>query len=267
MVSRDDNFDQWLNQSMDLSQDEELDRLLKEFGVDDNLIETPSEEVQEEQSNLPKAPAPKPVAPKPTAPKPAAPKSAVPQKTSLSKTLLMYLHDIVFLLAGIVVVFLLLFRVVVVSGTSMNNTLYDGDYLLLMSNVFYRNPKPGDVIVASKESYDNGLPIVKRVIATEGQTVDIDFQKGIVYVDGKALDEPYTHTPTTLEEGVHFPLIVDKGCIFVMGDNRNGSKDSRHPEIGQIDRREVLGKVVFLAMPGTNHGQYPMDFHRIGVVS
>ena len=186
-------------------------------------------------------------------------------------TVLMYLHDLAYLLAGLVVVFLLLFRVVVVSGTSMNSTLLDGDYLLVLSNTFYHNPACGDVIVASKESFDNGSPIVKRVIATEGQWVDIDFAAGIVYVGDTpdtmvALDEPYTKTPTNTAEGIKFPLQVQEGCLFVMGDNRNGSKDSRHPEIGQIDKREVLGKVFFLFLPGTNYEQVPMDFSRIGVV-
>lgn len=189
------------------------------------------------------------------------------KKSGWQGTLLMYLHDLVYLLAGLILVFLLLFRVVVVSGTSMNDTLLDGDYLLLLSNTFYHEPQYGDIIVASKESFDNGAPIVKRVIATEGQEVDIDFEKGIVYVDGVGLDEPYTLTSTTVSEGVEFPLTVEEGCIFVMGDNRNGSKDSRHPEIGLVDKREVLGKVFFLFLPGTNEGEVPQDFGRIGVVN
>ena len=182
-------------------------------------------------------------------------------------SVLSYLHDLISLLAGVVLVFLLLFRVVVVSGTSMNNTLLDGDYLLLLGNTFYQEPQRGDVIVASKKSFDDGAPIVKRVIATEGQVVDIDFEKGVVYVDGIALEEPYTTTLTTTAEGMDFPLTVEDGCLFVMGDNRNVSKDSRDPEIGQIDCREVLGKVIFLFYPGTNHGSRELDFGRIGVVN
>ena len=191
---------------------------------------------------------------------------------------LMYLHDLAYLLAGLILVFLLLFRVVVVSGTSMNSTLLDGDYLLLLSSTFYHNPQYGDIIVASKESFDNGAPIVKRVIATEGQWVNIDFEHGVVYVGNSLdtmvpLDEPYTLTPTTVKEGTVFPLQVSEGCLFVMGDNRNGSKDSRHPEIGLVDKREVLGKVFFLFLPGTNgtdingRPNEPQDFGRIGVVS
>lgn len=181
-------------------------------------------------------------------------------------TVLTYLHDLAYLLAGLVLLFLLLFRVVVVSGTSMNNTLLDGDYLLVLSNTFYQQPQYGDVIVASKQSFDNGAPIVKRVIAVEGQKVDIDFKTGVVYVDDVALEEEYTLTPTTTPEGISFPLIVEEGCLFVMGDNRDGSKDSRHPDIGQIDKREVLGKVFFLFFPGTNYNEFERDYGRIGVV-
>ena len=200
------------------------------------------------------------------------------KKTPWQKHVMLYLHDMVYLLAAAMVVLLLCFRVVVVSGTSMNTTLLDGDYLLLLSNAFYHDPQYGDIIVASKDSFENGSPIVKRVIATEGQWVDIDFEKGIVFVsdDGmttwRQLDEPYTYTPTNVQEGVQFPLYVEEGCLFVMGDNRNGSRDSRSPDIGLVDKREVLGKVIFLFLPGTNgtdiYGQpnEERDFGRIGVV-
>lgn len=186
---------------------------------------------------------------------------------SKKEALLLYLHDFVTWLVVILLVFLLLFRVVVVSGPSMNNTLVHGDYLLLINNVFYRNPKQGDIIVAAKDSFKEGEPIIKRVIATEGQWVDIDFDKGIVYVNGTALEEPYTNTPTNLYEGVDFPLMVDEGCIFVMGDNRNESKDSRSPEIGQIDKREILGKAIFLFIPGKDPATEEINFKRIGVLS
>lgn len=183
-----------------------------------------------------------------------------------TNTVLAYLHDFVFLIAGVLLVFSLLFRVVVVSGPSMKNTLIDGDWLILLGNVLYRNPDHGDIIVASKTAYDNGTPIIKRVIAVEGQTVDIDFDSGIVYVDGVALDEPYTLTATNREEGVSFPLTVPDGSIFVMGDNRNKSKDSRSPEIGLIDKREILGKAIFLIIPGNEDGERERELNRIGVL-
>ena len=184
-----------------------------------------------------------------------------------SSPLLVYLHDFVTWLVVIVLVFLLLFRVVVVSGPSMNRTLWHGDYLLLINNVFYREPKQGDIVVVSKNSFNNGEPIIKRLIATEGQWVDIDFDAGVVYVNGNPLDEPYTNTPTNLDEGVSFPLMVEEGCVFVLGDNRNESKDSRSLEIGQIDKREILGKAIFLFLPGKDPVTNTMNFQRIGALS
>lgn len=185
----------------------------------------------------------------------------------IESTFLLYLHDFVTWLVVILLVFLLLFRVVVVSGPSMKNTLLHGDYLLLINNVFYKDPVQGDIIVVSKDSYHAGEPIIKRVIATEGQWVDIDFEAGIVYVNGNALEESYTKTPTNLYEGVDFPLMVDEGCVFVMGDNRNESKDSRSPEIGQVDKREILGKAIFLFLPGKDPDTNQMNFERIGALS
>ena len=95
-----------------------------------------------------------------------------------------------------------------------------------------------------------------------GQTVDIDFGAGIVYVDGVALEEEYAHTPTNVSEGVAFPLTVAEGCIFAMGDNRNGSMDSRSPEIGQIDKREILGKALFLFLPAIDRGKGGRQYRR-----
>lgn len=181
------------------------------------------------------------------------------------KSLMLYLHDLVYLLAVVMIVFMLLFRVVIVSGSSMYSTLWSGDWLLVTGSVLYQEPQYGDIIVASKDSFNNGEPIIKRVIATEGQTVDIDFEAGIVYVDGTALEEDYTYTATNVQEGIVFPITIADGCIFAMGDNRNGSKDSRHPSIGMIDTREVLGRAVFLLFPGTGeNGNEGRDFDRIG---
>ena len=189
------------------------------------------------------------------------------EKLSFAQNVLLYLHDIVYLLSFILVLLLLVFRVVVVSGSSMYQTLLNGDYLLLLSNTFYTNPQAGDIVVISKQSFDNGTPIVKRIIATEGQDVDIDFQNGIVYVDGIALDESYTNTATNTNGGVQFPLTVPDGCVFVMGDNRNNSRDSRYPEIGFVDEREILGKAIYLILPGSGEYGYELDYERIGVIS
>ena len=182
------------------------------------------------------------------------------------QSVLLYVHDLMCMLLMVMLLFLVVFRVILVTGDSMFTTLWDGDYLLLVSELFCGAPEPGDIVVISKQSFDNGSPIVKRVIATEGQTVDIDFESGTVYVDGKALREPYIHNETTNEEGTVFPLTVAENCIFVLGDNRAVSLDSRSPQIGQIDRREVLGKALFLMIPGTHHGQLLPDYSRMGAV-
>lgn len=182
------------------------------------------------------------------------------------KNTLLYVHDLMYLLLIVMLLFLLVFRIIVVSGASMKMTLLDGDYLLLLSNTFYHQPERGDIVVISKESFDNGKPIVKRVIATEGQTVDIDFENGIVYVDGEAQQEDYINVPTTVDGGTPLPLTVAEGCLFVMGDNRGVSLDSRYPEVGQVDKREVLGKAIFLMYPGTDDGNYPREMSRIGAV-
>ena len=185
------------------------------------------------------------------------------EKTTPARNALYYLHDLSYMLATVLVVMLVFFRIVVVSGPSMYNTLVDGDYLILLSHVFYPQPKQGDIVVASLEDFKDGELIVKRVIATEGQTIRIDDETGIVYVDDVALEEPYTYSKTTsgmLSE----PITVEKGCVFLMGDNRWVSQDSRDPAIGQVDVRNIVGRVLFLVFPGTDHGYEEWDFSRIG---
>ena len=188
------------------------------------------------------------------------------QELNWKQNLVVYLQDWICLLMGIFLVFLFLFRVIVVSGDSMYPTFWDGDYLLLLSNTFYKEPEAGDIVVISKDSFDNGKAFIKRVIATEGQEVDIDFVTGTVYVDGNALVEPYINNLTTNAEGMVFPLQVEEGHIFVLGDNRQVSKDSRNPQIGQIDKREIMGKAIYLYLSGTNHGMQPRDNDRIGAI-
>lgn len=188
------------------------------------------------------------------------------EKLTWKQSLVLYMHDLVYMLIAIILVFLLVFRVIVVTGDSMKSTLIDGDYLLLISNFFYREPEAGDIIVASKASFDDGAAIIKRVIATEGQIVDIDFENGIVYVDGLPIEEPYINNLTTRQEGVSFPLRVEEGCVFVLGDNRAVSKDSRHPEIGLIDTRQILGRAIFLMLPGIDEMTEQRDFSRTGAI-
>lgn len=186
------------------------------------------------------------------------------EKRTWQQNLVLDIKDLIYVLAAFMLVYMLFFRVVVVIGPSMYDTLVNGDRLLLVSSTFYREPKQGDIIVASKQSFENGECIVKRVIATEGQTVDIDFQTGQVKVDGEVLEEDYIYTNTTLFEGVTFPVYVEEGHVFVLGDNRQSSKDSRNPEIGLIDKREVLGKAILLLAPGEDDNTGGWD--RFGVI-
>ena len=111
-------------------------------------------------------------------------------KMETKKSILAYLHDLSILLAVILAAFLLVFRIVVVSGPSMMSTLENGDYLIVINQFFAGNPKQGDIVVISKSTYDNGTPIIKRVIATEGQQVTIRDSK--VFVDGLQLDHSRT---------------------------------------------------------------------------
>ena len=99
-------------------------------------------------------------------------------------------------------------------------------------------------------------PIIKRVIATEGQTIDIDFNAGIVYVDGKALDEPYVNSPTNNQLDFTGKVTVPENCVFVMGDNRNDSTDSRSSLIGCVDKRYIMGKVLLRILPLNKFGTF-----------
>lgn len=162
-----------------------------------------------------------------------------------------WLQCIVTALVACVLIFVFLGRTVGVVGSSMVPTLEQGDRLII-SKLFY-TPQRGDIVVLQKDSFAD-YPLIKRVIATEGQTVDIDFDAGVVYVDGVALDEPYTAEPTVTREDFDEPVTVPEGCIFVMGDNRNRSTDSRTDSIGCVDTRLIMGKALFRLTPLNKFG-------------
>ena len=146
-----------------------------------------------------------------------------------------------------VALFVFFIRVIDVSGSSMLPTLTNGDKMIV-SDLFYK-PKAGDVVVFKSDTYDPNKALVKRIIATEGQEVNIDFDHGIVYVDGQPLDEKYIMQPTTTKLDFIGPKEVPEGCVFVMGDNRNASTDSRKSEIGMVDTRTILGRVYCVIFP------------------
>ena len=171
-------------------------------------------------------------------------------KENKNKTML-FLYDAVSVVMSsfiiIAVVFAFMFRLVGVDGESMTNTLQHGDWLLTYNKSEYVQ---GDIVVITQETYFQN-PLIKRVIAVGGQTIDIDYETATVYVDGVALDEPYTRDDYLIKkmEYREFPYTVPEGYLFCMGDNRNGSSDSRSSLVGPIDEREILGKAFIRLIP------------------
>ena len=152
-------------------------------------------------------------------------------------------------LIACVLIFVFLARMVNVDGSSMYPTLHDGDKIII-SNLFY-SPKQGDIVVLRKDTFMSE-PIVKRVIAVGGQKIDIDFDTGIVYVDNVALHEDYINELTYDPENFEGPITVPVGSIFVMGDNRNASSDSRYATLGCVDTRYIMGRVYCTVFPIKN---------------
>lgn len=173
-----------------------------------------------------------------------------------------WIQSVVMALLVCVLLFTFVVRIVGVQGTSMLDTLHHGDRLVV-SNLFYK-PTQGDVVVLRKSSFSDS-PIVKRIIATEGQTVDIDFDRGVVYVDGVELEEDYVLEPINKRIDFADAVVVPEGCVFVLGDNRNGSTDSRDDRIGCVDVRYIMGKAYFIVLPGADEDfKYGRDWSRIG---
>ena len=187
------------------------------------------------------------------------------QKKEEGRDLYEWTQALVCSVLAVVLLFTFVVRLIGVDGHSMVPTLQDGDRLLVLNSLWDSDYEYGDIVVLRKESFLEE-PIVKRVIATEGQTVDIDFASGSVYLDGELLEEDYTNEPTYVDEGTQFPLTVPEGSIFVMGDNRNHSSDSRSSDLGTVDTRYVIGKAVFLLFPGADEGTARRDFGRIGPI-
>lgn len=188
------------------------------------------------------------------------------KQTAKGRDLYEWVQSLVGSVLVVVAIFTFVIRMMGVDGHSMLNTLQHGDRLLVVNSMLYHDYKYGDIVILRKNGVFDDDPIVKRVIAVEGQTVDIDFAEGVVYVDGEALEEDYIREPTYTAEGTEFPLTVPEGSIFVMGDNRNGSSDSRDYRLGTVDTRYVIGKAAFLIFPGPDYETEKRDFKRIGVI-
>lgn len=176
------------------------------------------------------------------------------KKPEKKKNILGDIYDLCEMLGIVTIVVMLVFafvaRLNIVDGRSMDQTLAHGQYLLV-SDLGY-TARAGDIVVIHDQTaspYDE--PLVKRVIATENQTVDIDFSTWTLTVDGKVVEESYRYLDPTrfLTADYAFPITVPEGEIFVLGDNRNNSADSRQEEIGTIDERCVVGRAIARIFP------------------
>lgn len=166
-----------------------------------------------------------------------------------------------------------------VSGSSMYPTLIGsdngkfltGDYLLMLRKTVYNNYKQGDIVIASVPSFNDGEYIIKRVIATGGQTVRItheeDSDVAHVYVDDVQLDEPYLNTAMYLYDAEDYTVTVPENSYFLMGDNRNASLDSRSSAIGCVSKDNIVGKAILLLIPGADGAESKRDWHRFGSIS
>ena len=184
-------------------------------------------------------------------PEPGQTGAQVRREASAGRELYLNVRVLVMMMAAFVLLFTFVARVIVVSGPSMQNTLVGGDLILVWSMGY--TPKQGDVVVVTQESYQEDS-IVKRVIAVEGQRVDIDYSTNTVYVDNAPLTEDYIKERMNVPgwgEGINH-VVVPEGCIFVMGDNRNNSADSRYPDIGIVDNRCVIGHGLVVLFPFTH---------------
>lgn len=181
------------------------------------------------------------------------------EKVSSKMDLYFWVQALVMVLVGLILACTFLGRVITVDGSSMVPTLHDGDLLLLQSLGY--TPKQGDVVVLRKPGFPSPpretAPIVKRVIAVGGQHVRVDYAEGKVYVDGTALEEPYILEPMVdryNSEMTVLDVTVPEGSIYVMGDNRNNSSDSRHQDLGTVDNRYVLGRALCVMFPFQDFG-------------
>lgn len=157
----------------------------------------------------------------------------------------------------ITIIFTFVFRLVGVKGQSMESTLFENDWLITMEQKEYVY---GDIVVITEPNYFNE-PLIKRVIATGGQIVDIDYGSSTVYVDGVALEEPYINESFILQndDDITFPYTVPEGHLFCMGDNRNHSTDSRSTLIGAVDERYILGRAMLRILPFGNSDIYDYE--------
>lgn len=171
--------------------------------------------------------------------------------TTFSNFLFEILEIVIYALILIVFVTVYFFRIINISGLSMLNTLHHFDKVLVMK--FNYRPKRGDVVIIRRGQYID-QPLVKRIIATEGQSIEIDYKNQAVIVDGIKIKESYLKGPMTSQNDDFTSQIIPKGYCFVMGDNRNKSLDSRFGAVGLVENKNIMGKAAFIVF----------SFHKIG---
>ena len=176
------------------------------------------------------------------------------EKMRISEDIFGWIESLVLAVVILVIVNSFILRTTGVTGQSMEPTLEDKDYLVV-SKLFYKEPKQGDVVIFYSPQYWDEV-LVKRVIGTPGDVVDIDYATGNVSVNGKVLDEPYIKERIRFQDDVQMPFTVPENCVFVMGDNRNHSTDSRSTTVGAVPYDSIIGKVLFRIFP----------FNKIGTV-
>ena len=185
---------------------------------------------------------------------------------ALENTIYDWARCLVSAVVGVVLLFVFVFRMIGVSGGSMQNTLFTGDRLLILNSAFC-NFEQGDIVVINAYNAQLDDTIIKRIVAVGGQTINIDFETGTVYVDGKELEEDYIKEPTFTTGGTQFPLTLAEDEVFVMGDNRNASTDSRSAMLGAVKKDYIQGEAFFLLIPGKTESTDKMDWSRFGFIN
>lgn len=170
-------------------------------------------------------------------------------KKNIKREILEWITTILVAVVIAMIIKTFIFTIALVDGSSMLPTLTHGDRVIVW-RLGYR-PQKGDIIVLQQEGKN---PYIKRIIATEGDTVDIDYNAHTVSVNGVILEEDYILEPTALRGDVMFPLTVREDCVFVLGDNRNNSSDSRVSSVGQVAEEDIMGKASIRLFPFNKFG-------------